>query len=125
LLGSSTDLSNALAWFSIAFAIFNTYMLMCATRVSIAVTGVFLALEATEILLAIGFFHLAHGQSSHVLHVGGWAGIVTAAVAWYTSAGGVVNGTASRPILPLGRPPWGAMPAVARPGSPMPRRGEA
>jgi succinate-acetate transporter protein len=100
-------------------------MLMWATRVSIAVTGVFLALEATEILLAIGFFHLAHGQSSYMLHVGGWAGIVTAAVAWYTSAGGVVTGMASQPILPLGRPLWGAMPAVARAGSPMTRRGEA
>jgi succinate-acetate transporter protein len=125
LLGSSADVNNSLAWFAIAFAIFNTYMLMWATRVSIAVTGVFLALEVTEILLAIGFFHLAHGQSSYMLHVGGWAGIVTAAVAWYTSAGGVVNGMAARPILPLGRPLWGAMPAVARPGSPLPRRGEA
>jgi succinate-acetate transporter protein len=120
-----SDLDNSLAWFLIAFAIFNTYMLMWATRVSVAVTAVFLALEITEILLAIGFFRMANGDSNYWLHVGGWAGVVTAAVAWYTSAGGVVNGMASRPILPLGRPLWGAMPAVARPGSPLPRRGEA
>src|SRR5881394_1472511 len=46
-----SDLDNSLAWFLIAFAIFNSYMLMWATRVSVAVTAVFLALEVTEILL--------------------------------------------------------------------------
>jgi succinate-acetate transporter protein len=102
-----SDVNNSLAWFVIAFAIFNTYMLMWATRVSIAVTAVFLSLEVTEILLAFGFFHLAHGRSSWMLHAGGWAGVVTAGIAWYTSAGGVVNGM------------------VSRPGSPLPRRGEA
>src|SRR5256714_7465625 len=50
------DVDNALAWFLVAFAIFNTYMLLWSTRVNWAVTGVFLTLEITEILLAIGFF---------------------------------------------------------------------
>jgi succinate-acetate transporter protein len=49
------DLNNGLAWFLIAFAIFNTYMLMFATRVNWAVTGVFLTLEITEILRRSGF----------------------------------------------------------------------
>jgi len=120
-----SDLDNSLAWFLIAFAIFNTYMLLFATRVSIAVMGVFLALEVTEIMLAIGYFRIANGQSPWMLHAGGWAGIVTAGIAWYTSAGGVVNGMASRPILPLGRPLFGAVPATARSGSRLPRGGEA
>jgi uncharacterized protein len=119
------DLDNSLAWFLIAFAIFNTYMLMWATRVNWAVTGVFLTLEITEILLAIGFFRLAHGMSPYWLHVGGWAGIVTAAVAWYTSAAGVVNGMSTKAILPVGRPMWGELPVVARTESPLPRRSEA
>jgi succinate-acetate transporter protein len=120
-----TDLENSLAWFLIAFAIFNTYMLLWATRVSWAVTAVFLTLEITEILLAIGFFKLAHGGSPYWLHVGGWAGIVTAGVAWYTSAAGVINGMSPRPVLPVGRPMWGELPAPARAESPVPRRGEA
>jgi succinate-acetate transporter protein len=118
------DVNNALAWFLIAFAIFNTYMMMWAMRVNLAVLGVFVALEVTEILLAIGFFRLAHGQSAYILHAGGWAGIVTAALAWYASAAGVVNGMAPRPVLPVGRPPWGELPAAERPGAPVPRQGE-
>jgi uncharacterized protein len=118
------DLDNSVAWFLIAFAIFNTYMLMWATRVSVAVTGVFLTLEATEILLAIGFFRVAHGMSPYWIHVGGWVGLATAAVAWYTSAAGVVNGMSTRAILPVGRPMWGAVPVVVRGASPVPSRGE-
>ncbi len=112
------DLDNSLAWFLIAFAIFNTYMLFWATRVNTAVMGVFLTLEITEILLAIGFFRVAHGMSPYVLHVGGWAGIVTAGVAWYTSAAGVVNGMSPRPVLPVGAPMWGPLPVVTRADSP-------
>jgi succinate-acetate transporter protein len=119
-----SDLDNAAAWFLISFAIFNTYMLMWSTRVSIAVFGVFLTLEATEIVLAFGYFRLAHGHSDSWLHVGGWLGILTAAVAWYTSAAGVVNGMAPRTVVPVGRPLWGALPALARADSPLPRRSE-
>ena len=100
-------LHNALAWFLVAFAIFNTYMLIWAFGVNLAVGCVFLALEITEILLAIGFFLVAHGHSAYWLHAGGWAGIVTAAVAWYASAAGVVNGMSTKPVLPVGRPLWG------------------
>src|SRR4051812_32352173 len=43
------NLPNALAWFLVAFAFFNTYMLLWSSRVSLAVFGVFLTLELTEI----------------------------------------------------------------------------
>jgi succinate-acetate transporter protein len=125
-LGDAIDnVDNALAWFLIAFAIFNTYMLFWSMRVNLAVFGVFLTLEVTEILLAIGFFNLAHGGSDTILKAGGWAGIVTAAVAWYASAAGVVNGMAPSRVVPVGRPFWGTLPAPARTTSPMPRRTEA
>jgi uncharacterized protein len=120
------QLLNGLAWFLLAFAIFNFYMLMWSTRVNVAIFGVFLTLQITEVLLCIGFFREAHGMSPWITHAGGWAGIVTAAVAWYASAAGVVNGMSpERPILPVGKPMWGRMPAVSRAGSPMPRRTEA
>jgi succinate-acetate transporter protein len=117
------DVDNSLAWFLLAFAIFNTYMLFWATRVNIAIFLVFLTLEITEILLVIGFFRIANGGSDYWLHVGGWAGIVTAAVAWYASAAGVVNGMSPRAVVPVGRPMWGQLPVVAQAESPMPRRG--
>jgi uncharacterized protein len=116
------DLDNSLAWFLIAFAIFNTYMMFWSLRVSWAVFGVFLTLEVTEILLAIGFFRIAHGGSDYWLHVGGWAGIVTAGVAWYASAAGVINGMAPRSVVPVGRPMWRERPAMAR-ETPLPRAG--
>jgi succinate-acetate transporter protein len=116
---AGTNLTNGLAWFLLAFAIFNTYMLLHSTRVSVAVFLVFLTLEITEIVLVIGFFNLSHGGTEWWLHAGGWCGIVTAAVAWYTSAAGVVNGMAPGVVLPVGAAP------IGRVGSPMPRRAEA
>jgi succinate-acetate transporter protein len=80
-------------------------MLIASTRVSTAVFMVFLTLEITEILLVIGFFRAAHNPNSlWILHAGGWAGVVTAGVAWYTSAAGVWNGVAGRVMLPVGGP---------------------
>jgi uncharacterized protein len=117
-----TDIDNGLAWFLLSFAIFNTYMLISSLRVSVAVFAVFLTLEITEILLVIGFFRVAHGGSPWLLHAGGWAGIITAAVAWYTSFAGVVNGMSPAPVLPVGQPLWARLPFLARLGSPMPRR---
>jgi succinate-acetate transporter protein len=123
---NAANLPNALAWFLLAFAIFNFYMLLWSTRVNAAVFGVFLTLQITEVLLVIGFFMEAHGHANNGwLHTGGWVGIVTAAVAWYTSAAGVVNGMSPRPVLPVGRPFWGELPVAARQKSPMPRRAES
>ncbi|HYX88236.1 MAG TPA: acetate uptake transporter [Gaiellaceae bacterium] len=119
------DLDNGLAWFLLSFAIFNTYMMLWSLRVNVAVFAVFLTLEITEILLTIGFFRLAHGGTPWILHAGGWAGIVTAATAWYASAAGVVNGMSPRPVLPVGRPMWDRLPLFSQLGSPMPRRTEA
>jgi uncharacterized protein len=104
------DVPNALAWFLFAFAIFNTYMMFWSLRINVAVFLVFLTLEITEILLVIGFFSEAHGHANNGwVHAGGWTGILTAFVAWYASAAGVVNGMAApRRIVPVGVPLWGA-----------------
>jgi succinate-acetate transporter protein len=100
------DVPSTIAWFLIAFAIFNTYMLLWSTRVSKSVFGVFLLLEITEILLAIGNLRVAHGHPAGWVHWGGWFGIATAAIAWYTSAAGVVNGMAGKSVVPVGKPFW-------------------
>jgi uncharacterized protein len=118
-----TDVPNSLAWFLMAFAIFNFYMLLWSTRINGAVFMVFLTLQITEVLLVIGFFREAHGHPNNwILHAGGWAGIVTAAAAWYASAAGVVNGMSPKPVVPVGSPLWGRLPMLSRRGSPMPRQ---
>ena len=120
ITANPADVPNALAWFLFAFAIFNLYMLLWSTRVSGAVFAVFLTLQVTEILLVIGFFMEAHGHANSTwVHAGGWAGIVTAACAWYASAAGVCNGMAGRVVVPVGAALW-----KDRPGSPMPSRSD-
>jgi uncharacterized protein len=105
---TGSNLPNALAWFLLAFAFFNTYMLLWSSRVSLAVFAVFLTLEITEIVLAIGFFYEAHGHPNNsIVHTGGWIGVVTAIVAWYTSAALVSAGmNEGRALLPVGRALW-------------------
>jgi len=98
----STNEANDLGWILLAFAIFNTYMLLWSARISGAVFGVFLTLEATEIILFIGNF----SETSGIVKFGGWVGFLTAIVAWYASAAGVVNGMANREVLKVGRPMW-------------------
>ena len=117
LLGKVTaaEIAPGQAWILIAFAIFNTYMLLWASRVNLAVFGVFLTLELTEILLVLGNFNKDIAGSG-LIAFGGYMGLVTAAVAWYTSAAGVVNGMSSHPVLPVGKPLWGeAVPPVLVP----------
>jgi succinate-acetate transporter protein len=100
--GKSKNEANDLGWILLAFAIFNTYMMFWSSRINMAVFGVFLTLEATEILLFLGNF----SDTSGIVKLGGWVGILTAVVAWYASASGVVNGMASREVLPVGKPMW-------------------
>jgi succinate-acetate transporter protein len=101
--GSAKD-GKDLAWILLAFAIFNTYMLLSSTQVSVAIFGVFLTLEATEVILFIGQF----AGSSSVIKAGGYVGVLTAIAAWYASAAGVINGTRGTPLMPVGKPLLGA-----------------
>ena len=98
------DVTSTLAWILTAFAVFNTYMMLIAARTqNTAVFLVFLTLEITEILLAWGNFN-GDAAGSGIVSIGGWMGLVTAAVAWYTSAAVVAN--SFRPMLPVGKPIW-------------------
>jgi succinate-acetate transporter protein len=92
--------SHDLAWILLAFAIFNSYMLLMSVEVNLAVFGVFLTLEATEIVLSVGNFLNRPG----IIQAGGYIGVLTALVAWYTSAAGVSAGLGGRLRIPVGRP---------------------
>jgi uncharacterized protein len=89
------------AWILLAFAIVNTYLLILSSQLNMAVFFVFLTLELTEILLFIGGF----ANSSGLVKAGGYVGILTAVVAWYTSAAGISNGMAGGKLrFPVGSP---------------------
>ena len=103
LPATAAAVNHDLGWILLAFAIFNTYMLIMSTQVNAAVFAVFLTLEITEIVLFIGFFTTKTG-SGGAIQIGGVIGIITAVVAWYTSAAGVMNGHRGRQIFPVGKP---------------------
>lgn len=88
--------NHAIGFYLIAWAIFTGYMMVAALRVSLAVFGVFAALTATYILLAIANLAL----HPDVLKAGGYVGVVTAAIAWYASFAAVTNATWKRTVLP-------------------------
>ena len=97
---SASAAGHDVAWILLAFAIFNTYMLILSTQLNTAVFLVFLTLELTEIILFIGNF----SGSSGTVKFGGWVGVLTALVAWYTSAALVSNGIANGKLkFPVGR----------------------
>jgi len=89
------------AWILLAFAVVNTYLLILSTQVNMAVFGVFITLEVTEIVLFIGGF----ANSSGVVKIGGYLGVLTAIVAWYTSAALISRGMAGAKLkFPVGKP---------------------
>jgi hypothetical protein len=92
--------NHDLGWIALSFAIFNLYMLVFSTQVNMAVFGVFLTLQLTEIFLFIAGF----ANSSGLTKVGGYLGVLTALVAWYASATGVINGMKGATVLPVGKP---------------------
>ncbi|HEU0237893.1 MAG TPA: acetate uptake transporter [Micromonosporaceae bacterium] len=96
----STNAENDLGWILLAFAIFNTYMLISSARINMAVFAVFLVLELTEIVLFIGFF----SSTSGIIKTGGVLGVITAVVAWYTSFAGVLNSLGGSRTVPVGTP---------------------
>ena len=104
LAGAVTAVNHDVGWILLAFAIFNTYMLILSTQVNMAVFGVFATLELTEIILFIGNFTAGHALTTGLIQFGGYVGLVTALVAWYASAAGIANGIGARILLPVGRP---------------------
>lgn len=94
-------LHTDLGWFSFAFAIFCSYMLVASARTNLATCLVFLTLDVTLIVLFIGNF----ANSNPVVAIGGYLGIITALVAWYTSFAALLAGM-GHPILPVGAAPW-------------------
>ncbi len=82
-------------WYLFVWGIFTFYMWIASFKVNTAVMLVFLALWVTFVLLALG----AWGVSGFTT-IGGYVGLVTAILAFYASAAGVINELYGRVILP-------------------------
>jgi succinate-acetate transporter protein len=88
---------TATGLFLLAWTIFTAYMTIASLRTTGAVAAVFVVLLVTLILLVFGTL----GGSSGAGEIGGYLGLVTAVLAWYASAAGVVNATWKRSVFPV------------------------
>ena len=106
LAATVSALNHDLGWILVGFAIFNTYMLILSAQVNMAVFGVFLTLEITEIILAIGNFTAGAALNpTTTIKIGGYVGVLTALVAWYASWAIASRGmTGGKIVLPVGKP---------------------
>jgi uncharacterized protein len=84
-------------WYLFMWGVFTFYMWIGSLALTRAVSYIFLALWITFLLLAIGDWGLPVAGT-----LGGYAGLVTAVLAFYVSAAEVINETHARQVLPLG-----------------------
>src|SRR3954462_5912165 len=83
---------KSIGLYLIAWGIFTAYMFVASLRTTGATAAVFLLLTLTFLALGIGEARASSGWT----HLGGYLGILTAIVAWYTSFANVVNATFAR-----------------------------
>lgn len=93
----AADVDTALGFFLLAWTIFTAMLTVAVVRTNGALTTTFVVLSVTFVALTSS--HFLH---SHTLEqVGGWLGLVTAGLAFYTAFAGVVNETWKRAVLPI------------------------
>jgi succinate-acetate transporter protein len=98
-------INHDLGWILLAFAIVTLYLMVLTTQVNLAIFLVFLLLEITFIVLAIGNFDAGSALlPTGTIKVGGYLGLVTALLAFYASAAGVAAGMGGRILFPVGKP---------------------
>ena len=90
------DAGTAVGWYLVSWGFFTTIMFLASFRTTTALVVLFALLAATFYVLGIGELTSTSGISTF----GGWLGIATAAVAWYTALAGVLAATFGRPMLP-------------------------
>ena len=99
LVKTPASVHPALGLFLLGWTIFTGLMLLGALRSNLALIAVFLVLFLTFLSLTIG--ELSGGAAGNTWQVlGGWLGIITALVAWYTALAGVLASTRSAFKLP-------------------------
>jgi len=88
---------HALGLFLYAFGIFAAIMLLTSLRTSVVVVAALAVLTATLFILGAG----SYGGHTSLVHIGGWTGIATAALAFYLSASELCEASYGRMVLPV------------------------
>lgn len=104
-LVSSNTVHSALGIYLIAWGIFTAIMFLGTLRINFALIALFAFLTLT--FLALGLNELtANGDVNGAFKlIGGYLGIITALIAWYTAAAGLLSSGRSLFTLPVGPRP--------------------
>jgi len=94
--GDTPAFHTALGYFLLGWTIFTAWMFLASLRTNLALMGVFLFLALAFLALTIGFL----GGGTLWIQIGGWLGIITALIAWYTALAGVLASSKSVFALP-------------------------
>lgn len=99
-LGVLTGVGPSAGFTLLGWTVFTFYLWIASITVNRAMFITFTVFMLTLILLDLGFLLAVNG----FVVAGGYAGIILAMCAWYTSAAGVLNHVFGRVVLPLGSP---------------------
>lgn len=94
----NADLGIAIGFYLLLWTIFTLYLWIASFGISNGLATLFTVLMITFILLDIGNL----GGGAGMVKAGGWFGILTALVAWYMSAAGLLNPMYKKVVLPVG-----------------------
>ncbi len=94
--GDTPAFHTAFGYFFLGWAIFTALMFLGALRSNFALIAVFGLLFITFLLLALAEL----GAGSGLAQAGGWFGLATAIVAWYTALAGILSSSRSAFQLP-------------------------
>ena len=96
-------LNHDLGWILLGFGIFTLYATILISQTNMALFITFFLLFVTLIILCIGNFNAGSALlPTGTIKFGGYVGLVTALVAWYTSAAGMAAGIGGKLRLPVG-----------------------
>jgi len=106
LLATVTTINHDLGWILLGFGIIALYATILISQTNTALFITFFLLLVTLIVLTIGFFNAGAAlplAPTGTIKIGGYLGVVTALVAFYTSAAGMAAGMGGKLRLPVGR----------------------
>lgn len=99
--GGADTSSNGEAWFFLGWAVITAVFAFASLKTTHALTTTLVFLTITFLFLAFGEWQNAVPGPSALTKVGGYLGIVTGLLAWYTAAANVINTGHAREVLPL------------------------
>ena len=98
-----TTINHDLGWILLGFAVFTTYTLILVSQTNVALFATFFLLWVTLIVLCIGNFNAGAALlPTTTIKIGGYLGVITALVAWYTSAADFSTGMGGKLRFPVG-----------------------